>query len=248
MIPLLLVAGLSLQSEVAGLGDPRHEVRREACRRLVAAGTRAVPELLRALSAEDVEVRRGAARILDHHVARARKGKRNCKPYVIPDNRQTRTFRGGDVVRRQAVFLRHQQLMRHYGQHFRGQHFRGALFQREWRAPTQTDYNGLLESLARHVRGTIEPEQGRCMLEHIFAVDALSWRVRLVPVQAHWAAKWIVRRRVLPEIALAISDRGRSLSVTEAGFYRGLLAYLEPLCDPVSEAQRKQLLKRLLRQ
>ena len=242
MIALLLVAGLSFQSEVARLGDPRHEVRREACRRLLAAGTRAVPELLRALSARDVEVRRGAARILDHHVARGRKGKRNCKPYVIPDNRQTRTFRGGDVVRRQAVFLRHQQLMRHYGQHFRG-----VLAQHEWRAPTQTDYNGLLESLARHVRGTVEPEQGRCMLEHVFAVDALSWRVRLLPVQAHWAAKWIVRRRVLPDIALAISGRRRALSVTEAGCYRGLLAYLKPLCDPVSEAQRKQLLKRLLR-
>ena len=240
MILVLLVAGLTLQGEIARLGDPRPAVRREACRILLAAGDRAVPALMRALGDLDVEVRRGVMRILDHHVQRVRGGKRRCSRYVIPDNRQTRTLSGTRGARLQAVFLSRDHLMRSYSQHYRG-------VLTGWSSPTLADYLGLLDALSEHVHGTVSPGPDRGLLEHIFAVDSLVWRLRTLTAPTHWTVRWIARRRLLSDVEQCLIVRGKNLSIAEARAYRSLLGVLSPLCDAAADARCRLLLKRLTR-
>ncbi|MHC4135624.1 MAG: hypothetical protein ACYS0K_11635 [Planctomycetota bacterium] len=237
MIAVLLVAGLALEVEVGRLGAPQPAVRRHARAALVAAGEKAIPALHRGLRADDPEVRRGAAALLDHFLDKSLQGRRNNPAYSIPRNKVTEQLKRWPVARLNILG------QRRFLEHFAG-NYRGVLAR--WSQPTLADYNGLLRSLSLQVKHTTRA--GHEGLRAVFAVHAITTQlVRYRPGldRNHWTTRWLVRRELLPALRQTVRGHGAGLSVAEVRLFRQICGHITDLCDEESARIRRRLVVRL---
>jgi hypothetical protein len=237
MIAVLLVAGLAFEAEVARLGAPQPAARRHARATLAAAGEKAIPALQQGLRADDPEVRREVAVLLDHFLERSLKERRDNPAYSIPRNKMTDRLKRWSGARRNL--LAQPKLFRHYASAYRG-------VLANWERPTLADYNGLLRSLGLQVKRTTRA--GHDGLEAVFAVHVILQRlVTYKPGlgRKHWTTRWLVRRELLPALRATVHGRGSALSSTEVSLFRQICGHIPDLCDEESARIRQRLLARL---
>ena len=227
MIALVLVAGLLFEAEVERLGHPAAQVRYLARVALARAGERAVPALRRGLEAGDPEVRSECARLLDRLALQSLEGERRNEDYIIPTNRMTGQIRKWRRMNVQVQMLMQPRLLRHYEAHYRG------VLQR-WRNPTLADYNRLLVALADWM-SKVATMGGVDRFEALLAARAIAWRLGTVDSalvnDGHWTTRWLVRRRLLPSIRVALKRRGATMTRSEADLLARVGRHVRPLCD-----------------
>jgi len=240
LIKVLLIAGLAFEAEVARLGAPQPEKRRQARAALVVAGDKAVPALRAGLKATDPEVRRESAGMLDRLLEKTVKAQRkNYSVYTIPKNRMTQRVKNWQ--RRVQI-----QLIAHGGwiESFES-NYTGDLG--KWRSPTAGDYTRLLRTLTHHIKST---HAGPTSLESLLACRAIVRKLdQLEPGlgKPHWTMRWTVRRELLPAVRAVVRGRGPALSRVEADMFVRLCKHIEPLCDEPTAKVRKLIVVRLSR-
>ena len=238
MIKVILIAGLAFEAEVARLGAPQPEKRRQARAALVAGGDKAVPALRKGLKATDPEVRRESAGMLDRLLDKTVKAQRkNYAVYTIPKNRMTDRVKKWQR-RVQVQLIAHQGWIQSFESNYTGE-------LGKWRRPTAGDYTRLLRTLTRHIKMT---HTGQTTLESLLACRAIVRKLDdLEPGlgQPHWTMRWTVRRELMPAVREAVRGRGQALSRVEADMFVRLCKHIEPLCDEPTAKVRKLIVIRL---